>query len=86
MFDKRKANTEIKIYIDNVNVKKVHEAKFLGVTLHQKICWKTFLFVINRPRPLAFYGKQNIFNFKAIHIILNTVHIYTAVGDKGQPL
>ncbi len=40
LFGKHKANVSVQIKIDNVIIKKVEETAFLGVIIHEKICWK----------------------------------------------
>lgn len=40
LFGNCKINDQVQVKIDDVNIKKVHVNKILGVTIKHKICWK----------------------------------------------
>ncbi len=43
LFGNRKINDDIHIEIDNAEIKRVNENKFLGVLIDHKLCWSPIL-------------------------------------------
>lgn len=67
---KIKANSTVKI--DNVNIERVYEIKFLGVILDHKISWKPHISYVRAKmaRSVSILGKSRfILNQRALHIL-----------------
>ena len=68
----KKANTQVQIKIENVDIERVYENKFLGVILDHKICWKPHIKHVQSKlaRSIAVLGKsRHLLNHKALSIL-----------------
>lgn len=70
LFGSHRSNVEVKLIVDNVNIERVNEIKFLSVILDNKLCWKPHIKYVHGKlaRSIAVLGKTrhilNILNLK----------------------
>lgn len=72
LFGNRKVDTQVQMTIDDVNIERVYENKFLGVLLNHKICWKPHINYIKTKiaRSTAVLGKtKHILDNKSLYIL-----------------
>ena len=71
-FGHRKIDTLVTVRIDNVNIERVEQIKFLGVILDHKICWKPHISYVRAKlaRSVAIMGRtRHILNQRALYIL-----------------
>ena len=72
LFDNSKTNTQIKVKIDGVEIERVEEIKFLGVTIDEKINWKSHIKHVQTKvsRSIAVINKaKTILDKKSLHTL-----------------
>ncbi len=65
-------NALIQIYIDGVNIERVNEIKFLGITIDNKISWKWHINHVHSKisRSIAVLNKaKQVLDTKSLHIL-----------------
>ena len=76
LFGYHKINTHALIQVDGVDIERVHENKFLGVILDEKITWKSHTKYIQNKlsRSISVLNKAKHFlDHKSLHILYNTM-------------
>lgn len=72
IFGNRKINTTVYMEIDNIEVERVYEIKFLGVLIDHKLCWKPHIkYLCSKiARSIGIMGKtRHILNQKTLHTL-----------------
>ena len=72
LFDNSRSNTQIKIKIDGVEIERVKEIKFLGVTIDEKLNWKSHIKHVQSKvsRSIAVINKaKRILDKKSLHTL-----------------
>ena len=72
LFGNCNKNTQVHLQIDGVNVERVYENKFLGVTIDDKINWKSHIKHVQSKlsRSISVLSKaKHILDHKSLHIL-----------------
>lgn len=72
IFGKYRINTRVQIDIDGVAIEQVHENKFLGVTIDDKLCWKPHITHVKYKiaRSIAVINKaKHVLDYKSLHTL-----------------
>ena len=76
VFGNRAITTELNLKIDNIEIERVYENKFLGVVLDDKICWKPHIrhVGVKIAKSIAVINKaKHILNTRSLHILYCTM-------------
>ncbi len=72
----RKTDIQVKVMINNVEIEREYENKFLGVILDYKICWKPHIKHVREKvaRSIGVMGKaRHVLNEKALYILYSSL-------------
>ena len=72
LFGKCRTNTHIQIQLNGVNIERVKEIKFLGVTIDDQISWKSHIKHVQAKvsRSIAVLNKaKHVLDYKSLHIL-----------------
>lgn len=62
LFGGKRTNTEVKLNLNNVEIERVYETKFLGVIIDDKVCWKPHIKYVKQKLSLfLFFTEQEIY-------------------------
>ena len=76
VFGNRAINPELELKINNIEIERVYENKFLGVVLDHKICWKPHIrhVGVKIAKSISVINKaKHILNTKSLHILYCTM-------------
>ena len=90
LFGKGRSNTHVQIEIDGVAINRVHENKFLGVIIDDKLSWKQHIIHVKHKvsRSIAVINKAKlVLDYKSLHtlycsLVLPYLHCAEVWGNK----